>query len=195
MTSICLIYRVKFGCKQKGAKKMNDKNLIKEALNKNKECCYMLGEKYYYGKGVPADRRLAKEWYEASAKLGHVSAQYMYGYILCASARGEEDLKTGLKYVKKAARSLHAEAMLLLARNYFYGVGVDKNVKKAVKIWKKASEIGCPAAKYYLGLCYDKGVTVRRNVMKAKKYLFAALEDGYDASKTILLRSGYPAVA
>ena len=85
--------------------------------------------------------------------------------------------------------------MLLLARNYFYGVGVDKNVKKAVKIWKKASEIGCPEAKYYLGLCYDKGVTVRRYVMKAKKYLFAALEDGYDASKTILLRSGYPAVA
>ena len=54
---------------------MNDKNLIKEALNKNKECCYMLAEKYYYGKGVPADRRLAKEWYEASAKMGHVSAQ------------------------------------------------------------------------------------------------------------------------
>ena len=82
---------------------MNDKNLIKEALNKNKECCYMLAEKYYYGKGVPADRRLAKEWYEASAKMGHVSAQYMYGYILCASARGEEDLKKGIKYVKKAA--------------------------------------------------------------------------------------------
>lgn len=61
----------------------------------------MLAEKYYYGKGVPADRRLAKEWYEASAKMGHVSAQYMYGYILCASARGEEDLKTGIKYVKK----------------------------------------------------------------------------------------------
>ena len=109
---------------------MNDKNLIKEALNKNKECCYMLAEKYYYGKGVPADRRLAKEWYEASAKMGHVSAQYMYGYILCASARGEEDLKTGIKYVKKAAGRLHTEAMLLLARNYFYGVGVDKNVKR-----------------------------------------------------------------
>ena len=147
---------------------MNDKNLIKEALNKNKECCYMLAEKYYYGKGVPADRRLAKEWYEASAKMGHVSAQYMYGYILCASARGEEDLKAGIKYVKKAAGRLHTEAMLLLARNYFYGVGVDKNVKKAVKIWKKASEIGCPEAKYYLGLCYDKGATVKRNVMKAK---------------------------
>jgi TPR repeat protein len=174
---------------------MTDKNIIEGALNGNKECCYILGEKYYYGRGTGKNTELAKEWYGEAARLGHSSAQYMYGYMLCSAARGEKDLREGLKYVKKAANKLHTGAMLLLARNYFYGVGVGKSEKKAFRVWKKAAEIGCPEAKYYLGLCYDKGVTVRRDVIKAKRYLFDALENGYDASKTILLRSGYPLAA
>ncbi len=174
---------------------MTNENVLREALNGNKECCYMLGEKYYYGRGVKKDAETARGWYAEAAKLGHAAAQYMYGYILCITARGENDLRKGVKVLKKSASKLHLGAMLLLARNYFYGVGVEKNEKKAFRVWKRAAEIGCPEAKYYLGLCYDKGVSVKRDVIKAKRYLFDALEGGYDASRPVLLRSGYPVAA
>ena len=173
---------------------MINKVLIKSAIDGNAESCYMLAEKYYNGIGVEKNREIAKDWYYQAAKKGHASAQYMYGYILCVSARGEKDLALGVKYVKASANKLHTGAMLLLARNYFYGVGVKKSERKAFKVWKKASEIGCPEAQYYLGLCYDKGIYVKRDVLKSKKYLFRALENGYNASNNIL-RSGYPVAA
>lgn len=173
---------------------MVNKMLLKSALSGNTESCFLMGEKYFYGQGVEINREIAKDWYFAAAKKGHATAQYMYGYILCVSARGEKDLEQGVKFVKKSAEKNHTAAMLLLARNYFYGVGVVKSQKKAFKVWKKASEIGCPEAQYYLGLCYDKGIYVKRNVIKSKKYLFNALENGYTASANIL-RSGYPVAA
>ena len=50
---------------------MTDKNIIEGALNGNKECCYILGEKYYYGRGTGKNTELAKEWYGEAARLGH----------------------------------------------------------------------------------------------------------------------------
>ena len=50
---------------------MTDKNIIEGALNGNKECCYIHGEKYYYGRGTGKNTELAKEWYGEAARLGH----------------------------------------------------------------------------------------------------------------------------
>ena len=184
---------------------MINKILIKSAIEGNAESCYLLAEKYFNGNGTQKDREIAKQWYEAAAKKGHTAAQYMYGYLLCVSARNEKELIKGVKYIKQSAKKSHTAAMLLLARNYFYGVGVKKSEKKAFKTWKKASVAGCPEAQYYIGLCYDKGIYVKRNVLKAKRYLFGALENGYTESVNVLksvytqnvniLRSGYPVAA
>lgn len=173
---------------------MVNKIMIKSAFDGNAESGYQLGERYFYGKGVAADRRIAKEWYKFAADKGHCGARYMYGYLLLAEARGEQDLILGIKYLKKAANGMHTGAMLLLARNYFYGVGVKKNEKKAVKEWKRAALIGCPEADYYLGLCYEKGIAVKTDIVKSKRHLYFALENGYTESRT-LLHSGKPFVA
>ena len=173
---------------------MVNKIMFKNAFDGNAESGYQLGDRYFYGKGVAADRNIAREWYKFAAEKGHSGARYMYGYLLLAEARGERDLIDGIKYLKKAANRRHTGAMLLLARNYFYGVGVKKSEKKAFKVWKKASDTGCPEAKYYLGLCYEKGIAVKRDVIKSKSYLFSALESGYTASRT-LLQSGKPFAA
>ena len=98
---------------------------------------------------------------------------------------------TELRRLKSAAAKNHDGALLFLARNYYYGYGVKRNVKKAFLCWEKGEEIGSAEAAYYLGLCFAKGIYVKQNPLKAREYLTKALENGFTFEKTAIDDIGF----
>ena len=67
--------------------------------------------------------------YKEAAKKGHTASEFMYAYMLLVGEAGHRDIKTGTKYLKRAARAGYANAVLLLARNFYYGYGVNRDEK------------------------------------------------------------------
>lgn len=162
------------------------KTLLKGAIDGTTENQYLLGEKYFFADGETRNVALAENWYKEAAKRGHVSAAYMTGYIMLSGAAGKIDMKHGTRYLKRAAAKNHVKALLLLARNFYYGYGVKRSEKKAFKTWKQGAALGSPEAEYYLGLCYGKGIYVKQNFVEAKRHLYNAFENGYDIAKVAL---------
>lgn len=160
--------------------------MLKTAICGGTENQFLLGEKYFYGYGERKNFALAESWYREAAKKGHAAATYMYGYMTINGLAGEINLRKGNSLIKKAAAKNNVKAMLLLARNYYYGYGIKRNEKKAFKTWEKGAKLGCAEAEYYLGLCYEKGIYVTPDLMRAKKHLFNALEAGFDLAKIAL---------
>lgn len=158
---------------------MTSQAILKGAIDGLKENQYLMAEKYYYGIGADKNLALAESWYKEASKRGHVASTYMYAYMLLTGESGNIDVKKGTKYLKRAVKKNYLHALLLLARNYYYGYGVKKSNKYAFKLWDKGTKLGCPEAEYYLGLCYAKGIHVKANILKSKKHLYNALENGY----------------
>lgn len=159
------------------------KIIMKGAIDGIVENQFLLGEKYFFGVGETRNVLLAASWYKEAAKRGHVSAMYMYGYILLSGAAGKVEMKKGAWFIKRAAAKNHPKAIILLAENYFYGYGVKRDEKKAFKTWQKGARMGLAEAEYYLGLCYGKGIYVKQDFIEAKRHLYKALENGFDIAR------------
>lgn len=165
--------------------------LIKGETVNRAEDYFAAGEKYFFGNGEEKNVALAKICYMKAAKCGNASAAFMAGYIMVSGAEGKSNVRKGTAYLKKAAAKNHDGALLFLARNYYYGYGVKRNVKKAFLCWEKGEEIGSAEAAYYLGLCFAKGIYVKQNPLKAREYLTEALENGFTFAKTAIDDIGY----
>lgn len=165
--------------------------MIKGDALSRAEGLFAAGEKYFFGNGEEKNVPLAKICYMKAAKCGDASAAYMAGFIMVSGAEGKTNVRRGTAYLKKAAAKNHEGALLLLARNYYYGYGVKRNVKKAYLYWERGAEIGSAEAAYYLGLCFAKGIYVRQNPLKARKYLTCALERGFTLAKSAIDDIGY----
>lgn len=157
--------------------------MVKGEAVSRAESYFAAGEKYFFGNGEDKNVALAKICYIKAAKCGNASAAYMAGFIMVSGTEGKTNVRRGTAYLKKAAAKYHDGAILLLARNYYYGYGVKRNVKKAFRCWERGAEAGCAEAEYYLGLCYAKGIYVRKNLPKAKKHLTEALENGFSIAR------------
>lgn len=158
---------------------MMSQAVLKGAIDGLAENQYLLGQKYYYGVGESKNLTLAESWFKESAKRGHVGATFMYAYLLLSGESGIVDLKQGVKFLKRACSKNYSYALLMLAKNYYYGYGVEKSDKKAFKLWEKGYKLGFAEAEYYMGLCYAKGIYVKENTLKGKKHVLNALENGY----------------
>ena len=152
----------------------------------NAERQFNIAQKLFYGSENSEDISNASEWYAEAAKRGHSEAQFMSGYILQTGLGGKVNYKKGAEYLKKAAGGDNIQAILTLARSYYYGAGAQRKVGKAIKMWKKGTLLGCPEAEYYLGLCYYKGEHLRKNSQKAKYHFQKALEGGFIPAESVL---------
>ncbi len=69
---------------------------------------------YEKGEGTSRNEDRARFWYKSSADIGNPDAQYAYGTLILAntsSTDNEEEVKTGMTYLERAADQGHAEAM------------------------------------------------------------------------------------
>ncbi|MBQ4099824.1 MAG: sel1 repeat family protein [Clostridia bacterium] len=115
---------------------------------------------------------------------------FTYAYALL-NANSYSDMKKGAKVLQKAVSKNDIDAVLLLARNYYYGYGVKKNDKKAYKFWKKGVRLDSGESAYYCGLCFAKGIYVGKNRKKAEKYLSIADDLGFAFAKNAIADLNY----
>ena len=110
-------------------------------------------------------------------ELNDAEAFYMLGYLHSKGDYGlAQDLEKTMKLWNKAAELGSANAHFGLAKAYFEGNGVERDMKPAVHHIKLAAIGGHEKARYTLGM-YEE---VNGNIERAMKHLMIAARSGYD---------------
>lgn len=79
---------------------------------------------------------------------------YEVGMALASVQASNEDLIRSVRLFKKASEAAHDEARYELARAYFYGRGVQRDLKAASNLWRILAEEGHVPSKIDLGFYY-----------------------------------------
>jgi TPR repeat protein len=81
----------------------------------DRKAIYRLGNIYYYGQGVPRDRRLARKFYATAAKLGLKRAQIKAAQIYYRDDDNPKSLLTAQSLYLDASES-HVDSMFMLGK-------------------------------------------------------------------------------
>lgn len=162
-----------------------DKNtsLAIEIINRIKECNAPL---YYLSLGeiekIAGSLEAASENFKIAAELGNTRAKYFYGTNLLKGKYYEKNIKSGIKYIRSAARNNIAPACLLLARCYEKGFtegGIEQSNTLAVKNYKYAAKNGSVKAMKRLAELYKNGILgVSKNQKQSFKWYLISAEKG-----------------
>ena len=74
----------------------------------------MVGDCYYYSKGVKQDYYEAFRWFKAAAEQGHAEAQYRLGICYDNGKGVKQDYKEAIRWYKAAAEQGHGQAQFFL---------------------------------------------------------------------------------
>ena len=129
----------------------------------------------------------------ASAEKGDAVVQTNIGMAyFMGEANGHtvmpKDNAVAVNWWRKAAAQDEAEAELMLAQAYHYGLGVPKDDFQAVKWWSKAAAKQCigeeradiALAKSHVGSMYHEGLGVPKNDSQAVKWWGQAADNACD---------------
>ncbi len=103
------------------------------------------------------------------------------------------DIPLDLARTESAAKEGDAAAQLEMARAYYRGIGVEKNLKTAMEWLKKAAESGNPEALTQMGVFYFEGTGVPKDEKEALAWFRKAAEAGSTLGQLnlgVLLRQG-----
>lgn len=111
-----------------------------------------LGDRYFYGQGLPHDQHAAFSCYQKAAQIstprgtdpegGIIWAQYSLGFCLLEGLGTPKNPREAVKWLSMAAK-YHKEAAFCLATCYERGIGVDHiDLYEALKFYRKAKKLG-----------------------------------------------------
>ncbi|WP_375749440.1 tetratricopeptide repeat protein [Vibrio sp. HN007] len=149
--------------------------LSKAANHGLREAQYQLGVIYFKGQYVRKNQDVALEWFEKSAAVNYIPAQFALATLYTQA----EKYQQALVYLEILAKDDVPEAQTNLADFYLCSKGVDKDIKKAVLLLTQAANNNDRLAQYRLGLLYYQGVDVPTDYIKARKYIVLAMEQHY----------------
>lgn len=158
---------------------------MKAAEQGDAQAQYNLALNYKNGVGVEKDESSAFEWYQKSAMQGYPVSLYalaeLYEKGECCikdSAKAEELYKIAFDALNKcSAKELEDKYLyFFLAKMYYDGKGVTKDLTKAFELYSKSAELGDCAALCNLGEMYLKGESVEKDYNKALELFNQALE-------------------
>jgi TPR repeat protein len=98
------------------------------------EAQYLLGNRYYYGKGVAKDQTDGVKWYRKAAAQNYSKAQNKLGYCYESGEGVAKDLVEAVKWYRKAADLNDAGGQYNLGRCYYKGTGVPKDLVEGGKM-------------------------------------------------------------
>ncbi len=140
-----------------------------------------LGNKYYYGNGVPKDYCKAFYWYKKASEQNSISAQTMLAFMYYNAQGTVKDIDASIFWNKKAADggSWYAWGQL----GYIYEE--QQNYSKALQCFKKAAESPTDKearryAQYWVGRIYDFGLGVSEDDVEACRWYKLSADAGYD---------------
>ncbi len=140
------------------------------------------------------EQEINKEWeIKTTAEVtklaedGDVNAQYELGRRyrkLYDEDGGKESCSMAIKWFKKAAQQGHANAMVMLAGAYHFGIyGMPKNDVEAYRYCSEAAKKGNAYAQLNLGSLYMEGDGVEKDTIEAKKWFKKAVENFKKSAK------------
>lgn len=138
---------------------------------------FNLGQAYKMGRGVPADPKIARSWYEKAAAQGHERAQAYLGVLLFQDGKRAE----AMPWIRKAAERGDARSQYVLGTAMFNGDLAEKDWPRAYALMTRASAQGLPQAKdslvemdRYIPLDQrEKGVAMARKMESGEAILAA----------------------
>ncbi|MCO6492144.1 MAG: sel1 repeat family protein [Phaeodactylibacter sp.] len=145
---------------------MSKQQLEEEAKEpENPEYLYVLGYRYYYGKGVQKDLDKALFWLNEAAERGVPEAQYELGLIYLEKEETVRDINKGVSLLERAGKQGNLDAQTTLADFY-----LDKENYERAALWiQKVAEQGCPTCQYVLGMLYLNGLGIGKNLDEEAK--------------------------
>ncbi|MDQ7057842.1 MAG: tetratricopeptide repeat protein [Ghiorsea sp.] len=177
------------------------------------EAQFRLSQMYQKGEGVDKDETAATHWLFKAASQGVAQAEYEYAIAL-EFGRGikRAQMKEVAVWYEKAAQHAYPEAMLKVAKLYFSGSGINKDIQQALT-WalkaknkhvadadtflksiiqevKKLANQGDYPAQHMLALMHQRGQAVEKDPKLALVWLRKAASKGhadaqYDLGRTL----------
>jgi TPR repeat protein len=106
----------------------------------------VLGEFYFYGKGVKKNLTEAINWWRKSAEQNFANAQENLGHCYFNGFGVRQDYTEAAKWYEKAAKQGYAPSQYSLGCCYYYGYGVKRSYEESEKWWLKAAAQGYESA-------------------------------------------------
>ena len=149
---------------------INMSQLQNRASKNDNYALYQLGYIYENGKGVPADIKKAKAYYQRAAALGNSDA-ILALYLM-------RELEEG----KSKSDAKCSNKVILLDSDNIMRKIYDKNIAALMK----QAESGNADAEFQLGSAYDNGYGVKRDRKLAIQWYMRAAKHGSKQAKEIL---------
>lgn len=142
------------------------------------EAQYMYARMLEDGRGVIADQRQARVWYERAANAGMVEAQVALAEMLYNGRGGEPSSVAAAHLFKQAAAAGHTGAMFAIGALYETGQGLSLDRKAAQKWFAAAADRGHIHAQLVLGRYLSKGVGDEHDPVAGRIWLERAAAQG-----------------
>jgi TPR repeat protein len=114
--------------------------LSRAALGNESEAMYYLGIHFRDGRGVPADQRTARGWFQRSADLGFPAAKTAMG-VISIQDPDVSKMKRGCQYLLEAATLGDPDGMARAGDALRRGAGCPVDAERALMWTKKAAEL------------------------------------------------------
>jgi uncharacterized protein len=138
---------------------------------------YLLGQRYFYGLGLPRDKSQAMSYLLAASADNDYRA-FVLLKIIATGSRGERrDRENIVATVKSKARAKISDAQYTLAFMYLIGDGVPKDRVEEVR-WYRAAAAKNARAAFMLSLMHQSGEGVPHNPAEAFRLMRIAAELG-----------------
>ena len=148
--------------------------LVLEKKSHDDKLQYRLGQMLHQGIGTEKDEEEAVRYWQLSAKLGNVNAQYALGKFWLDTGTG--DIRQAVEWLEKAAGAGNASAQYALAKIYLEGSLGERDTEKAAELLQKAAKQGNGYAAYRLGKLYLEGEDIPKDVEMAVHWLAEAAD-------------------
>jgi cell division septation protein DedD len=156
------------------------------------DAAFNLGQAYRLGKGVPLDLAQAQSWLERAARKGHVDAQSTLGLLLFQNG----NRVAAMRWLKSAAESGEARALLVVGTALYNGDGVPEDPVKAYAYVSRAAAQGLAPAKATLADMdavmpleqRQKGVAMAQAMVATKKTELTETAPKPAPSKTVSVK-------
>ena len=130
---------------------------------------YRLGQMLHTGTGTEQDDAAAADYWERSAKLGNVNAQYALGKLWLDNETGNPE--QAVVWITKASDGGNAAAQYALAKIFRDGKYVQQDISKAVELFQRSAGQENQYAQYQLGKLYLSGEHLPKDVEAAIRWL------------------------
>ena len=146
----------------------------------------IMGEKCFYGDGLPQDYAEALSWYRKAADQDYAEAENSLGELYRGGLGTPQDYGEAVRWFYRAARQGNADAENSLGTMYAGGFGVLRDYSEALKWYLRAAAKHHPTARYNLGCLCEHGLGTPRDDAKALSLFRLAAADGDpDAKKKL----------